>query len=94
MASYSNCASTSINATLKHPATPMVGDRLRQAITAAVRGLWAQLSADPNQPRVRAYRSRAGEWVWDAYDPRSGRSFVSTSEAEMRAWLESRYYHS
>jgi hypothetical protein len=94
MASYSNCASNSIHAPLKHPATPMVGDRLRQAILAAVRGIWAQLSADPNQPRVRSYRSHAGEMVWDAYDPRSGRSFTCTSEAEMRAWLESRYYHS
>lgn len=94
MASYSNCAPNSIHATVKHSAAPALGDRLRHAFTAAALWTREQLTADPNQPRVRSYRSAAGEWVWDAYDPASGRSFTSTSEAEMRAWLESRYYHS
>jgi hypothetical protein len=37
--------------------------------------------------------ARDGEIRWHAYDPVSDRRVVTQSEAQMRAWVEERYYH-
>lgn len=34
----------------------------------------------------------AGRKLWHAYDPISGRLICTETEAEMRVWLEQRYY--
>ncbi|MBW4678693.1 MAG: hypothetical protein KME19_01075 [Microcoleus vaginatus WJT46-NPBG5] len=35
---------------------------------------------------------RNGEMSWHAYDPITGRSICGASDAEMREWIERRYY--
>ena len=35
---------------------------------------------------------RAGHKWWNAYDPTTGNSISLDSEAEMRMWIEERYY--
>ena len=43
--------------------------------------------------QVWTKRERYGKITWHAYDPVSDRHVVRESEAEMRAWVEERYYH-
>ncbi|MEA5467742.1 hypothetical protein [Spirulina sp. 06S082] len=45
------------------------------------------------EPRVSIRRDRTGNKVYKAYDPVTNSSFSSTSETELRTWLEGRYYH-
>lgn len=52
--------------------------------------LLSKLNAS-SDPHVWEARSAAGETTWSAKDPISGRAIFNVSEAEMRAWLESRY---
>jgi uncharacterized protein (DUF2147 family) len=103
MASYSNCTPNTIKATLgsqsaRSSASPGVksstGSSLQEALKSAAVATWEWFTADRSQPRVQSYRSQSGEWVWDAFDPCSGKSYTCASEAEMRVWLESRYYRS
>lgn len=42
--------------------------------------------------RVWQSRDRAGHSWWNAYDPTTGKSISLDSEAEMRMWIEERYY--
>lgn len=37
---------------------------------------------------------RYGNAYWQAFDPKTRRSTSLSSEAEMRIWIEQRYYHS
>lgn len=46
-----------------------------------------------NKLQVWTKIDRDGKITWHAYDPISDRRVVRESEAEMRAWLEERYYH-
>lgn len=41
--------------------------------------------------QVQQHRDRAGELYWLAYNPRTGKTFASASEAEMRDWIEQQY---
>jgi hypothetical protein len=43
--------------------------------------------------QVWTKRDRYGKITWQAYDPISDRRVVRESEAEMRAWVEKRYYY-
>ena len=45
-----------------------------------------------NEPRVWQRVDRLGNVYWQAYDPVTGRSTASASEAELRAWIEQLYY--
>lgn len=42
--------------------------------------------------RVWKTSERNGETGWHAYDPKTGRSICVASDAEMREWIERRYY--
>ena len=42
--------------------------------------------------RVWKTSERNGETDWHAYDPMTGRSICGASDAEMREWIERRYY--
>lgn len=46
-----------------------------------------------NQLRIWQTYDRAGNNWWHAYDPVTGRHTSVDSEAEMRSWIEQRYYH-
>ena len=46
-----------------------------------------------DEPQVWSKTDRYGNTSWYAYDPVSGYSVSRGSEAEMREWLEQRYYN-
>lgn len=45
-----------------------------------------------NELQVWQSSDRHGNTWWNAYDPATGRSTKLSSEAEMRVWIEQRYY--
>lgn len=47
-----------------------------------------------NELQVLQKTDRYGMSYWRTYDPASGRSTVLGSQAEMRMWIEQRYYQS
>lgn len=44
------------------------------------------------EPRIWQHTDRTGKILWHGYDPHTQRSICVDSEAEMRIWLEERYY--
>jgi hypothetical protein len=44
------------------------------------------------EPQIWQEVDRHGQLYWHGYDPQSGNYFTSDSEAEMRVWVEQRYY--
>lgn len=45
-----------------------------------------------NEPKIKLQRSRTGLVYWSVYDPVSRDRVRFASEAEVRTWLEQRYY--
>lgn len=45
-----------------------------------------------NELQVRQHRDRQGNTWWQAFDPTRDESTSFGSEAEMRSWIEQRYY--
>jgi hypothetical protein len=45
-----------------------------------------------NELQVWQSSDRHGQTWWNAYDPITGRTTKRDSEAEMRTWIEQRYY--
>lgn len=75
------------------PARPSWGRALREWLRFD--GLRSRLSDfywHANDPKIRERHDRQGNVWFDVYDPVSGRSALLNSEAEVRAWLDTRYY--
>lgn len=68
-------------------------------IKKILQGVWTKfrkaLLADTNELKVWQKVDRQGNNYWYAYDPRTGKSFASGSEADLYIWIEqvSRYYN-
>jgi hypothetical protein len=60
-------------------------------ISRIFQAIVAKLSAS-NEPRIRLRYSPAGRESWHVYDPTTGKANVFMSEADVRVWLEERYY--
>jgi len=45
-----------------------------------------------NELQVKQRRDRQGHTWWQAFDPKTDESVSFGSEAEMRTWIEQRYY--
>lgn len=52
-----------------------------------------QFLINDHEPQIWTTTDHYGTIYWHAHDPVSDRSVTLASEAEMRAWLEQRYYH-
>jgi hypothetical protein len=48
--------------------------------------------AASDEPHVWQSQNQQGETVWNAHDPRTGRSVNDLSASELRVWLEERHY--
>ncbi|WP_404789863.1 hypothetical protein [Altericista sp. CCNU0014] len=68
-----------------------LGRRLKGAVgrTKAAIANWI---VQTSEPKVSHKRDRQGHLYYQVYDPLSGVSASFGSEAEIRAWLEQRYY--
>lgn len=46
----------------------------------------------PSEPKITQRTDLTGNNWWEVYDPKTGSSRVFNNEAEVRMWLEQRYY--
>lgn len=60
---------------------------------ALVRNLIQTLTCG-HELQVWRKTDRDGNAYWQAFDPKTRKSTRLSSEAEMRIWIEQRYYHS
>ncbi|MGL4618325.1 hypothetical protein [Chroococcidiopsis sp.] len=60
-------------------------------ITRVLQRLFALLFQS-NELQVKQRRDRQGNTWWQAFDPTTNQSTSFGSEAEMRSWIEQRYY--
>lgn len=57
--------------------------------------LWESLInalAGQSEPKIVRKRDRFGNWYFRVYDPVSQQSATLSSERELRAWIDQRYY--
>lgn len=54
--------------------------------------LFIALTKKP-EPKIWQKKDHSGNLYWRVYDPKTDRSAMLSSEAEVRSWLEERYYH-
>lgn len=67
----------------------------RLTFASAIKGMVAWLvAALTHDPDVRIWEAtdKSGHTYWRVKDPVSGRSATLSSENEVRAWIEARYY--
>lgn len=64
----------------------------KSAVRSALTHLMQMLLRDPNEPRVHQVVDRFGKVHWNIYDPQVQQSLSLDHEAEVRQWLEQRYY--
>lgn len=53
-----------------------------------------QVLTRSHELQVCRKKDRNGNTYWQAFDPKTRKSTSLSSEAEMRIWIEQRYYHS
>ena len=62
----------------------------------SLNSIWAhlaKLTEGSSEPIIRQQCDRQGNLYYSIYDPVTQQRRICTSEAEVRAWLEQRYYH-
>lgn len=64
---------------------------LREFINGIWQGFLKRLLADPQELQVYQKVDRHGNKFWQAYDPMTGKSFSSGSEADVSMWIEQLY---
>lgn len=65
------------------------------SLASVVKAIWQRLLrilTISNELQVVKKKDRNGNTYWQAYDPATGKSTSLGSEAEMRVWIEQRYY--
>jgi hypothetical protein len=64
------------------------------SVIAGVKHLWEQMvGAIAHAHDLQVWTTTDGNALWwHAYNPRSGRSVITDSEAEMRLWIEANYW--
>lgn len=70
---------------------PQAKPRLLSGLSRVLERLMQFLVAG-DELRIWQTTDRFGNTLWNAYDPVRGRSASLDSEAEMRSWIEERYY--
>ncbi|HEY9622834.1 MAG TPA: hypothetical protein V6C78_20925 [Crinalium sp.] len=74
-------------------AAPKQVEKSRLWIAAGeVLGSFFSHISNTSEPRIWQRRDRSGQLIWHVYDPTTNQSSRFTSEAEVRAWLDQRYY--
>lgn len=64
----------------------------KSKLRSALNTLTQWLLRDPNEPRVKQAVDRFNSVYWTVYDPQVRQSLTFSSEAEVRQWLDQRYY--
>lgn len=75
---------------------PSLRQRTFSAVTRFVKSVsvsvFEAITRDRSEPIIRCRRNYDGTPLWSVYDPVSRQTFTATSQNEIRAWLEQRYY--
>ncbi len=93
MTHYTNCSEPEQLKTFYNPDQPTQVKKTQ--LFSIIKNIWRQIGkrlVQENEPRVWQKRDRFGQTYWYGYDPVTGSSVCRSSEAEMRIWLEERYY--
>jgi hypothetical protein len=61
-----------------------------QQLLDSLRNTLHRLGTAP-ELQVQQQRDRTGNLYWLAYNPKTGKSFASASEVDMRDWIERQY---
>ncbi|NJR38570.1 MAG: hypothetical protein HC781_06630 [Leptolyngbyaceae cyanobacterium CSU_1_4] len=73
----------SLNPKQKQEQEPLVS-RIFQTLVAKLSG--------NNDPQIKLKYSSSGQEYWHVYDPMTGKAETFATEAEVRIWVEQRYY--
>lgn len=82
---------------MKTTKTPLHTPKASFPLVAIGKAIWQRLIralTSGNELQVWKTTDRHGHTYWQAYDPATDRSTSLGSEAEMRMWIEQRYYRS
>ncbi|MCC5598831.1 hypothetical protein [Nostoc favosum] len=75
--------------------SPLFKEKINSNFWKSLHSIWEnlvkKLLADPNELQVRQKVDRYGNIYWQAYDPATGKSFSSGSEADVCMWIEQLY---
>lgn len=69
---------------IKEPKLSSLANRFWQHLVTAI--------TQAQEPHIWQSKDRYGMMWWHGYDPVTKRAVCRASEAEMRSWLEERYY--
>jgi len=72
----------------KSKISPSLFEKLQRVCRAAIHTL-----ARGHELQVWCKKDRNGNVYWQAFDPKTHKFTSLSSEAEMRIWIEQRYYH-
>lgn len=97
MVNPANCPDREQLETLyQHSAAPSFRRRTLSSIQTALKSvsvaIFEALTCDRTEPIIRRRINYDGTPIWSVYDPVTRQTFVATSQNEIRAWLEQRYY--
>ncbi|MGF1939327.1 MAG: hypothetical protein RM347_034110 [Nostoc sp. ChiQUE02] len=74
---------------------PLFKKKFNSNFWESLHSLWKsfvkKLLADPNELQVWQKVDRHGNTYWQAYDPATGKSFSSGSQADICMWIEQLY---
>lgn len=74
---------------------PIPGLDLKVTLPSRLRKFWDRLVkfiVNGEEPRIWTKTDDAGNLWWCIYDPTTGARGIFGSEAEVRSWLDGRYY--
>ncbi|WP_230966285.1 hypothetical protein [Nostoc sp. NZL] len=75
--------------------TPLLNKEFNSKFWGFLHKLWKKfvkiILADPNELQVWQKVDRYGNIYWQAYDPATGKSFSSGSQADVYMWIEQLY---
>jgi hypothetical protein len=85
------------NESLQSPNTSLRFLTILFTLFTILKAIWQRLIRTiTNSKELQVWKTtdRHGHTYWHAYDPTTERSISVDSEAEMRSWIEQRYYQS
>lgn len=71
------------------------GEQRKSGFVSKIARIWSQIVESiiaVNELKIYSLKSRSGSFYWEIHDPLLGRKVFFDSEAEVREWLDRRYY--
>jgi hypothetical protein len=81
--------------TLKTVIHPESGEQRKSRFVSSITRIWNRIVESiiaVNELKIYSLKSKSGSSYWEIHDPILGRRVFFNSEAEVRDWLDRRYY--